>query len=44
MQAYIRRAAEDDMDLLYQWANDLTVRTHYFTVSKINFKVYRFMK
>lgn len=36
MQAYLRKATEEDMDLLYQWANDPEVRAYSFSVSEIN--------
>lgn len=38
MRAYLRRATEEDMDLLYQWANDPVVRAHSFSVSEINYE------
>lgn len=38
MQAYLRRANKEDMDLLYQWANDPLVRVQSFSVSEINYE------
>lgn len=38
MQAYLRKATKEDMDLLYQWANDPGVRAHSFSVSEINYE------
>lgn len=38
MQAYLRRANKEDMDLLYQWANDPVVRAQSFSISEINYE------
>ena len=38
MQAYLRRATKEDMDLLYQWANDPAVRANSFSASEINYE------
>lgn len=38
MQAYLRSAVKEDMDLLYQWANDPAVRANSFTVSEIKYE------
>ena len=38
MQAYLRRATKEDMDLLYQWANDTAVRANSFSASEINYE------
>ena len=38
MQAYLRRATEADMELLYQWANDSVVRENSFSATEINYE------
>lgn len=35
--AYLRQVTEKDMDLLYEWANDVTVRANAFSTEQISY-------
>ena len=41
MKAYIRKASEDDMDLLYQWVNDEMVRANSFSTAWISYEEHK---
>lgn len=41
MALYLRAAVEDDMDLLYQWANDSEVRKNAFHTEKIAYDTHK---
>lgn len=38
---YLRRAVEEDMDLLFEWANDAVVRRNSFTTDKITYEEHK---
>lgn len=41
MRGYLREAAAEDMDLLYQWANDQTVRRNSFSTAEIAYEEHK---
>ena len=38
MQQYLRKATIEDMDLLFQWANDPVVRKNSFSTAEISYE------
>ena len=38
MQQYLRKATIEDMDLLFQWANDSVVRKNSFSTAEISYE------
>lgn len=39
--AYLRAATEEDMDLLFEWANEASVRANSFSTSRISYEEHR---
>ncbi len=41
MKGYLRKADKNDMDLLFQWANDRTVRNNSFSTKQIQYEEHK---